>query len=142
MAMYGWIASKDLGSLDTATKQSLKPFSQASGRGPFKFVVDTIADSNGADSKLHTVWIEIYDKETNEKKGELSVELSDTLDGISTSEDITLAMCLTKLGFVDDSNSLDTEGFTTDASQKLASRLGYAFKIASLRESMDSLLKG
>jgi hypothetical protein len=108
MAMYGWIASKESAEdlvEDPQTALALKKFSYDSGAGPFKFEVGDVVDTKNMEgSSDHTVWIEIYDKNSGEKRGEISTELSDNTDGpVSSNSNVILATCLSKLGFMDES---------------------------------------
>ncbi len=104
---FGWLvstpSSKDV---DPNTLRKLKKFSVEAGGGPFKFEVGDLVDTYDQEGSLdHTVWIEIYKKDSNSKVAEISMELSDNTDGPLSSNKIIRAVCLSKLGFLEESKA-------------------------------------
>lgn len=118
MAMYGWIASSpgfDTKIDNPQTLGLLKKFSNSNGKPAFRFDLGDVVDThNDAGSYDHTVWIEIADKATGQKVGEISTDISDKHVGIMDSEHILLAASLDRLGFLDE-EELANDGGSLEA---------------------------
>lgn len=106
MAMYGWIASTP-GFEDKIkspqTLSLLKKFSFSEGKEPYQFDLGDVVDTHNSEGSYdHTVWIEILDKSSKQKIGEISTDITDASIGPDNSKTIILAACLDKLGFMDE----------------------------------------
>ena len=143
MAMYGWIASTpDFGKKisNPQTLGLLQKFSYSEGRAPFKFELGDVVDTHNSEGSYdHTVWIEIYDKESGEELGELSTDISDKTVGVSGSKHIMLATCLERLGFVDEDIMND---FGDDALPDEAASLQHSARIKAAARLLKAISTG